>query len=197
MKLTQATVIFTLFGLCFTGARTAHAAISLTETGDFSNNAASPFIVPQPLGIGVNTISGSLPPPTDSRYLDYDYFTIRNPVGHLVAAVNLTISSYGGPAGASGVLEIFSLNPNTLSFSSNGTFSLPVTLINSSDLTFRLSGLAYNSSSFPYAPYTGGSSNYTLSVVVPEPSSTLLIALGIAGVALSGRKHGGMTLGRS
>ena len=168
-------------------ARSAHAAIALTETGDFSNNAASPFIVPESLGVGMNTISGSLPPPASTFYLDYDYFTIRNPVGHLVAAVNLTISNYGGPAGASGVLEIFSLNPNTLSFSSNGTFSLPVTLINSSDLTFRLSGLAYSEGMFPRQ---GGTSNYTLSVVVPEPSSALFIGLGIAGAALSRRKHG-------
>ncbi len=39
----------------------ASAAFTITETNDFSSRPSLPFVIPEPLGIGANTITGSLP----------------------------------------------------------------------------------------------------------------------------------------
>jgi hypothetical protein len=72
----------------------AQATVIFTEESDFSGDLESPFIVPGSLGVGADTITGSLP--AGFLYADRDTFQVNNPSLLSISSITITITNYIG-----------------------------------------------------------------------------------------------------
>lgn len=172
MKKTNIIRRLTLAIVC-AGAVTSstNAAISYTETSDFSGNLGSPFAIPGSLGIGANTITGSLPVELGSS--DGDVFSVDNSSFLSISSISISISNFIGtttdPSNGFGLFEILLPNSGSELINGNGFFLLSATINDVSQLQFRLFG----PEDFMNMEY--GSMDYTVTInAVPEPSSALL-----------------------
>jgi hypothetical protein len=85
------TVALALAGIFISDAQ---ATIIFAEVADFSSDQGSPFIVPGSLGVGANTITGSLP--AGFRDADSDTFQVNNPSLLSISSISITITNYIG-----------------------------------------------------------------------------------------------------
>ena len=191
----------------------AHAAIAFTEESDFSDLLTDPSIIPGSLGIGVNTVIGSLPSPIlpksfHSRVIvfsdpDTDFIYINNPSFLSVNSITIKISNFIGTqtdlTGGLGRIELLEESisrkntradaANGQNISADGEYSLVPSVSNASQFKFRFVG--------PSDPLTRevGSMNYVLTLnVVPEPSSALLFT-SLAITAVFRRRRTALCLG--
>jgi hypothetical protein len=183
MKTSELGIILGTICLGLLGATPSPGAIAVTEAGDWSSNLSTPYVIPSPLGLGVNTITGTLPlsgGPFES--IDTDVFRVNNPSGFFVTSITLDISSFISSPGTRGRLDIFQPVIAAVYFGANGRYSLPslpVALSNPSALAFRIYG--------PNDGSNNGSANYIVSITataVPEPISASAVGLVILGFAL-------------
>jgi hypothetical protein len=162
-------------GLVLIGRMVHAAPLSFTESGDFSGNLGSPFIIAQPLDVGINTISGSLP----ANFLaDVDVFQVSVPTSLLVGSIQIDVTNYVGVQGDNGRFEILLPNLGAVDFAADGLFSLSAIFNDPGTLKFRVLAPEVLS------PPATGSYNYTVRISaspVPEPSTFLLMGAGILG----------------
>ncbi len=170
----------------------ANAAITFTETNDFDSNLNSPSIVPEPLGIGVNTVTGSLPA-TLFGFIDSDTdaFRVDNPNGLTVTAITVTVSNFVGtlnnPRSGSGVLRLESPGFDQAIIRDNGQFPLVPTQSNASAFLFRFGGPL---DSNDFSNREAGNMDYVVTLnAVPEPSTGLLFGAFALGAALLRRRN--------
>jgi hypothetical protein len=187
MKNTIKTLIFAvgLTIVSFPGG--ANAAITFTETSDFSGNLGSPFIIPDPLGLGANTITGSLPIDFVGME-DADVFHANNPNGFTVSSITVDILNFVGtttnPGDGGGALRLEDPGFDQKYVLGSGQFSLVPSPSNASVFEFRFFGPSdfFNSEA--------GSMDYLVTLnAVPEPSSVLLLVLGALGLVTARLKR--------
>lgn len=165
----------------------ALAGFNVVETTDWSGNLGSPFLVPEPLGVGVNTLVGTLPLPSNGQFGDVDVFQIDNPAGLMLGGfVNLEISDFvaGGGLGLAR-LELLLPSSGSVNFSGDGSFAFVPNVVDLSSLRFRISAPS-NTDAAP------GSASYTVTITaIPEPSTLGLLLVGAlaAGAVLRGGKR--------
>ena len=180
MKTSEFGIILGSICLGLLGATPSPGAIAVTEAGDWSGNLSSPYVVPGSLGLGVNTITGTLP--LTRGECDTDVFQVNNPSGLFVTSITLDISNFTASTGIRGRLDIFQPVIAAVYFGANGRYSLPslpVALSNPSALAFRIYG--------PNDNPNYGSANYIVSITasaVPEPVSASAVGLVTLGFAL-------------
>jgi hypothetical protein len=168
----------------FTGY--TNAAITFTETSDFSGNLGSPFILPESLGLGANTITGTLP--EDFGQEDVDVFYVNNPSQLSVSSITVDISSFVGtltdPSSGFGGLRLEAPGFKQETVNGNGTFSLPPSVSNATQFQFRFFGPS------DITNMEAGSMNYQVTLnAVPEPSSALLFGTFALAAALGRRRN--------
>jgi hypothetical protein len=177
MKRSKLGIILGSICLGLLGASPSQGAIAVTETGDWSGNLSTPYIIPTPLGLGINTISGTLPLVGS---FDTDVIQVNNPSGFSIASIQLSVTSFSAPSIYSrGRLSIFQPTSATVLFDANGNYTLPATFSSPpSLLDFRLLGPNGDGN---------GSANYMISITatpVPEPVSAVAAGLAILGFAV-------------
>lgn len=162
----------------------AQSTIDVTENIDFSNNPGLPTVIGPTLGNGTNSINGriglvfGLTTSGGTITSDGDAFQINNPSLLPILGININIKNFVGVGGQSGSLELLSGvftfanavgNNGIVTFDSNGLFTLPATVTDSSSLLFYLLP--------PQSGPLSGTYDYTLNIVagVPEPSTTVLL----------------------
>ena len=186
----------------FSSSRSAEAAISLLEVGDWSDSHLAPTEISEPLGLGFNTLSGSI----GQVPFDSDSFIIRNPFGLQIDSIMVSISNLTWPIYPEGE-PIVSLLPGVIVVAPNhvglvpwedGTFPLTTDYTGSGDLVLAdESALLFSifMDENPAIALSGGF-DYELQITtsapevagsVPEPSAALLGALG--GFALLRRRR--------
>jgi len=163
----------------------ANAAIIFTETSDFSGNLGSPFIIPDPLGVGANTITGALPDEFGSP--DIDVFYVNNPNGFTVSMITVVISNFVGtttsPGDGLGLLRLEDPGFDQKVVLGNGQFSLVPSPSNATVFEFRFIGPD------DIRNFEAGSMNYVVTLnAVPEPSTGLLFGTFALGAALLRRR---------
>jgi len=151
----------------------AHGIITFTETDDFSGNLGSPFIIPEALGIGANTITGSLPSDMLDPFAtaDRDVFHVNNSSGLTVSSITVDITNFVGtttePLFHPGGLRLEDPGFDQESVFENGQFSLVATPADASVFEFRFAGPEDITNS------EAGSMDYVVTInAVPEPSQT-------------------------
>jgi hypothetical protein len=157
------------------GTEAACAAISIVETTEFSPSPLSPTVISEPLGPGINTITGTLP--GESTIPEVDVFQLGNPLS-LPLAITISFSDFvpsvpPHPA----IVRLMAPNGGQVTADGNGQFVLPAVLSDPATLVFHMSGPGVGGSEF----ITAGSANYTVTInAVPEPSGAALILLASA-----------------
>jgi hypothetical protein len=179
MKRSEYGIILGSICLSLLAAIPTHGAINVTETSDWSANLSSPYVIPTPLGLGINTISGTLPLDGFGA-IDCDVIQVNNPSGFSIASIQLSVTSFSAPSIYSrGRLSIFQPTSAAVLFDANANYTLPATFSSPpSLLDFRLLGPSGDGD---------GSANYMISITatpVPEPVSAVAAGLAILAFAV-------------
>jgi hypothetical protein len=164
---------------------TADAAITFTETTDMSGNLGSPYILGELLGLGTNTITGSLP--NSFTLVDCDVFHVNNPGGLVVTSITVTITDFVGttasPANGTGDLRLEDPGFDVQRTLGNGQYSLVPSSSDAPVFEFRFFG--------PQDSLNNeiGSMNYVVTInAIPEPSAPALV-LGALGLGVVRRQR--------
>lgn len=183
--------------IIFTSALVAgqgYGAFTVTETTDYSGNLGSPFIVPEPLGYGANTISGTLPANVDFGYseADGDVFYVNNPDGLTVTSITVDISNFVGtttnPEFGAGTLRLEAPGFDQHAVYNNGQFTLVPSPSDASVFEFRFFG---PEDFMNFENREVGSMDYLVTLnAVPEPTTGLLFGAFAVGATMIRRRKG-------
>lgn len=184
-------VLTIIFALVVLPTR-AHAVINLIETTDFSGNLSSPFIVPESLGFGTNTITGFLPKNSDFGFEenDVDVFHVNNPDELTVSSITVEISNFVGtttePNNGAGALRLEDPGFDQEIVFGNGQFTIVASPANASVFEFRFIGPG------DIMNDEAGSMDYVVTInAIPEPAVIgFLFGVIAFGVCLCRRRVG-------
>lgn len=152
----------------------ALGSVTYIETTDISNNQLAPTLITPALGIGLNTVSGTLPvqPGTFPRP-DVDFFRVTLPNTYSISSISIDVTNYVGVTGSGnfgGLLMINTVtnagNTGAAYFYGNSSVSLNFTLADPNNIVLLVSS---PNNGFPN--FEAGSADYTVNInVIPAPS---------------------------
>lgn len=179
-----ATLSFGLVGLAMAAlAPMAIGQIAVNESsfgGDFNPGLGSPTNITPALGLGVNTITGSVGGIGFSADA-LDIFRVTLPAGTSISSISLTASNWvsSTPSDLARYELLFApSNTGARNFLANGTYPLTFNLGNPNDIAFRVGS--------PRDEFgaSSGSFDYVLNLtVVPTPGATAMLGMGALAAA--------------
>lgn len=180
-KMMLIAAIWALFGTL----QAISEVITYTETTNFSPNLGFPYIVPGTLGIGNNTITGSLQ--VDEFFADVDVFHVNNFNEYLVQSITVDVSNFVGtttnPMESPGALRLESPGFRNIAVWNNGQFELLTAPSNAPIFEFRFIGPE------DFMNFEVGGLDYIVTIVaVPEPSVIALLFGALAVITVIKRR---------
>lgn len=169
----------------------AMATVTYIETTDLSNQQLSPSLITPALGIGLNTISGTLPvQPGSIPRPDHDFFRVTLPNTYSISSISIDVTNFVGISGPGNNGSLLMVNTVTnagvtgiVYLYNNNSYSLTFTLADPNNIVLAVTP---PSNSFPNNQ--AGSLDYTVNInVVPAPS--MLAFAGLCGVGALYRRR--------
>lgn len=187
-KMMLIAAIWALFGTL----QAISEVITYTETTNFSPNLGFPYIVPGTLGIGNNTITGSLQ--VDEFFADVDVFHVNNFNEYLVQSITVDVSNFVGtttnPMESPGALRLESPGFRNIAVWNNGQFELLTAPSNAPIFEFRFIGPEdFFIGPEDFLNFEVGGMDYIVTIVaVPEPSVIALLFGALAVITVIKRR---------